>query len=87
MKQRATVGQHDEQSLTTQPRLLILTALNTPIDKADISETTVTLHSDLYVYAYRGSTPGPLTGIDHDAWLLSDYGTAHLNGGKTGSWW
>lgn len=54
---------------------------------AALAQTSIALHRDLYYHAYRASTPGPLTGIDHDAWPLPDYVTAHLNDGKTDSWW
>jgi len=54
---------------------------------AALAKTKVTLHRELYTHAYRGSNPGPLTGIDHDAWPLPDYVKAHLQDKKTGSWW
>lgn len=54
---------------------------------AALAETRIVLHRDLYIHAYRGTDPGPLTGIDHDAWPLPDYVTAHLHDRKTSSWW
>ncbi len=81
-------------------RLLSLSKGNDALDnvEADILEkqrvvdsalamVNVTLHRELYVHAYRGSNPGSMTGIDHDAWPLPEYVKLHLDDGKTGSWW
>ena len=54
---------------------------------AALADTEIVLHRDLYLHAYRHGNAGPLTGIDHDAWPLPDYVTAHLDDGETTSWW
>jgi len=54
---------------------------------AALAKVDVTLHRDLYVHAYRDTSPGSMTGLDRDAWPLPNYVKAHLDDGKTGSWW
>ena len=54
---------------------------------AALAELEVTLHRELYVHAYRGEAPGPLSGMDYDAWPLPPYVRAHLEDERSGSWW
>ena len=47
----------------------------------------VTLHPELHRHAYRGTTPGPRTGMDTEAWPLPPFVSEHLNDRKSTSWW
>ena len=47
----------------------------------------VTIHPELYEHAYRGGPLGRISGMDRNAWPLPEYVRAHLNDGKSGSWW
>lgn len=47
----------------------------------------VTLHRELWTHAYKGITPGRMTGIDKDAWPLPDFVKTHLNAETSTSWW
>ncbi|MEM1299038.1 MAG: hypothetical protein AAGH68_07125 [Pseudomonadota bacterium] len=38
-----------------------------------LARLEVTLHRDLYDYAWRGQPPGPMTGMDRGAWPLPDF--------------
>lgn len=42
------------------------------IDDA-LARIEITLHRDLYAHAWRGQRPGPMTGMDRDAWPLPDF--------------
>ncbi|MEM9141156.1 MAG: hypothetical protein AAGB15_15115, partial [Pseudomonadota bacterium] len=42
------------------------------IDQALI-RLDITLHRDLYLHAWRGQRPGPMTGMKRDAWPLPDF--------------
>lgn len=37
---------------------------------AALSRIEIVLHRDLYVHAWRGQPPGPMTGMDREAWPL-----------------
>ncbi|MBB5516768.1 hypothetical protein FHS89_002810 [Rubricella aquisinus] len=52
-----------------------------------LSRITITLHRELYSYAYRSGTPGKLTGMDYEAWPLPAYVRAHMQDGESSSWW
>ena len=54
---------------------------------AALARLEIRLHRDLYVHAYRGLPPGPLTGMDYDAWPLPDFVRTHLEAPKSTSWW
>ena len=54
---------------------------------AALRDVSITLHIDLYRHAWRGHAPGPLTGIDYDAWPLPAYVQQHILDGTSGSWW
>ena len=54
---------------------------------AALAKMKVTLHRELYIYAFRDSNPGPLSGMDHDAWPLPQYVREHLDDGRSSSWW
>lgn len=56
------------------------------VDEA-LERIDVTLHRDLYNHAWRGQAPGPLTGMDYDAWPLPGHVASHLEDGTSGSWW
>ena len=47
----------------------------------------ITLHLDLYRHAYKGGSPGRLTGLDYDAWPLPDFVLRHLTDKSSTSWW
>lgn len=47
----------------------------------------VKLHRELWSHAWRGATPGSMSGMDKDAWPLPDQVRQHLHDGKSGSWW
>ena len=38
-----------------------------------LARIEISLHRDLYAYAWRGQRPGPMTGIDRDAWPLPGF--------------
>ena len=40
---------------------------------AALSRLDITLHRDLWARAWRGQAPGPMTGMDRDAWPLPDF--------------
>lgn len=47
----------------------------------------VTIHPELYDYAYRDGLKGKISGMDRDAWPLPAYVRDHLSDAKSGSWW
>ncbi|MEM9970767.1 MAG: hypothetical protein AAF762_06670 [Pseudomonadota bacterium] len=54
---------------------------------AALADLEVKLHRELYNHAWRGQPPGPLTGMDYDAWPLPGHVAAHLDDRTSGSWW
>ena len=56
------------------------------VDEA-LAKMDVTLHQELWTHAYRGTTPGRMTGMDRDAWPLPQYVRDHLGDGTSRSWW
>lgn len=56
------------------------------VEKA-LRDIQVTLHPELYDFAYRDGHRGPNASLDRDAWPLPQFVRAHLNQGKSGSWW
>lgn len=54
---------------------------------AALAALEIRLHRELYGHAWQGSAPGPLRGMDYDAWPLPGHVTRHLNDGTSGSWW
>lgn len=47
----------------------------------------VTLHPELHRHAYRGTRPGPRTGMETEAWPLPSFVSEHLNDKQSTSWW
>lgn len=52
-----------------------------------LSHIEVTIHRELYDYAYRDGMKGKISGMDRDAWPLPAYVREHLDDGQSGSWW
>lgn len=52
-----------------------------------LSDIEVTIHPELYEYAYRDGLKGKISGMDRDAWPLPAYVREHLRDAKSGSWW
>ena len=63
-----------------------IAATQAKVDEA-LARIDLTLHRDLYSHAWKGQPPGPLTGIDYDAWPLPRHVVEHLGDGESGSWW
>ena len=63
-----------------------IAATQKKVDEA-LERIEVTLHRDLYNHAWAGHPPGPLVGMEYDAWPLPGHVSAHLSDGKSGSWW
>lgn len=40
---------------------------------AALSRIEIVLHRELYAYAWRGQSPGPMTGMNRQAWPLPDF--------------
>lgn len=74
-------GKSDEGKLEDQ-----IEATQARVDAA-LASIEVVLHRDLYEHAWKGAAPGPLTGIDYDAWPLPGHMLHHLGDGESGSWW
>ena len=64
---RAVQGKSAEAELEA-----LIEAKKTTIDAA-LARIAIRLHPDLYAHAWRGQRPGPMTGIDRDAWPLPDF--------------
>ena len=45
---------------------------------AALARQSVTLHPELYAHAWRRGRPGPLTGMDRDAWPLPEFVRAEM---------
>lgn len=43
-----------------------------------LARLEITLHRDLYAHAWRGQPPGPMTGMDRNAWPLPAFVNDHL---------
>lgn len=56
------------------------------VDRA-LETLEVKLHRDLYDHAFRAGRRGPVSGIVRDAWPLPGFVRAHLDDGRSGSWW
>ena len=54
---------------------------------AALERIEIKLHRDLYRHAYIGLAPGPLTGMDYDAWPLPDFVQDRMRSTVTSSWW
>lgn len=54
---------------------------------AALGALDIALHMELYTHAWRGQTPGRMTGLDYEAWPLPDYVRQHINDGTSGAWW
>ncbi|MEO0989312.1 MAG: hypothetical protein AAFX00_00005 [Pseudomonadota bacterium] len=52
-----------------------------------LERVDVSLHPDLYKHAWRGQDPGPMTGIDYDAWPLPEHVVRHLGDGESSAFW
>ncbi len=74
-------GKSDDVKLEDQ-----IDATRRKVDEA-LERLDLTLHRELYNHAWRGQSPGPLTGMDYDAWPLPGHVSRHLEDGKSGSWW
>ncbi|MEM7190398.1 MAG: hypothetical protein AAF439_12365 [Pseudomonadota bacterium] len=46
---------------------------------AALSRIEISLHRDLYLHAWRGQRPGPVTGMDREAWPLPDFVRERMN--------
>ena len=44
-----------------------------------LARLEITLHRDLYLHAWRGQSPGPMTGMDRDAWPLPGFVSERLD--------
>ncbi|MEM9392584.1 MAG: hypothetical protein AAGA38_01905 [Pseudomonadota bacterium] len=55
--------------------------------EAALARIEITLHRELYDYAYRDGLPGKISGLDREAWPLPAYVKGHLQQGESGSWW
>ncbi|GAA6162785.1 hypothetical protein NBRC116590_04890 [Pelagimonas sp. KU-00592-HH] len=47
----------------------------------------ITIHRELYDYAYRDGFMGKISGMDREAWPLPHYVRSHLDKGESSSWW
>ncbi|MBI1493288.1 hypothetical protein [Halocynthiibacter styelae] len=52
-----------------------------------LSRVEITIHPELYDYAYRDGLKGKISRMDRDAWPLPAYVREHLRDAKSGSWW
>lgn len=75
------------KGLDTAAKLEAEIAEKQAVVDAALAQTAIVLHRDLYRHAWRDTEPGPLTGIDHDAWPLPPYVSEHLDAMETRSWW
>lgn len=64
---RAVQGKSAEAELED-----LIETKKTTIDAA-LARIDIRLHPDLYAHAWRGQGPGPMTGMDRDAWPLPDF--------------
>lgn len=55
--------------------------------EAALERIEITVHRELYDYAYRDGLPGRISGLDREAWPLPAYVRSHLQQGESGSWW
>ncbi len=58
---------------TAEEQLEDLIAEKQTVIDAALARTEITLHRDLHAQAWRGQAPGPMTGMDRDAWPLPDF--------------
>lgn len=58
----------------------------TKVDAA-LSGMAVTIHRELWTHAYKGTSPGRMTGMDKDAWPLPEFVRTHLDQETSTSWW
>lgn len=78
---RIFAGQSDETKLENS-----ISEIQSKVDQA-LVDMDVTIHKELWTHAYKGTSPGRMTGMDKDAWPLPDNVAQHLNDGETSSWW
>jgi len=63
-----------------------ISATQSKVDAA-LAAMEIVLHRELWVHAYKGTTPGRMTGMVYDAWPLPEFVATHLEDKKSSSWW
>ncbi|MEM0987891.1 MAG: hypothetical protein AAGK00_03370 [Pseudomonadota bacterium] len=68
------------KSATAEQELEALIDEKKEVIDEGLARLEITLHRDLWSYAWRGQRPGPITGMDRQAWPLPDFVRERLRG-------